>query len=67
MERLKRGKVCHIFVARVTLFAYLPRFAAYVALSRCTSLEGLEVHNFSPATVIAHPKYVDELVKLRNY
>ncbi|KAG9104392.1 hypothetical protein FRC06_002946 [Ceratobasidium sp. 370] len=32
---------------------------AYVALSRCTTLEGLEVQNFSPALVFAHPKVID--------
>ena len=31
---------------------------AYVALSRATSLEGLEVKGFDPAKVMAHPMVV---------
>lgn len=30
--------------------------AAYVALSRATSLEGLEIKGFRPEKVMAHPK-----------
>ena len=29
---------------------------AYVALSRATCLEGLEIHNFDPGKVQAHPR-----------
>ncbi|KAF8597078.1 hypothetical protein BDV93DRAFT_38768 [Ceratobasidium sp. AG-I] len=43
---------------RAQILNSLAYHVAYVALSRCTSLAGLEVHNFSPATVIAHAKYV---------
>lgn len=32
--------------------------SAYVGVSRCTSLEGLEVLNFSPGMVFAHEEYV---------
>lgn len=39
---------------------------AYVALSRCTSLAGLEVHNFSPATVIAHAKVLEWSKNLKS-
>jgi hypothetical protein len=44
-------------LALLQIYAEFYHTVAYVALSRCTKLEGLEVHNFSPSVVIAHPKY----------
>ncbi|CAE6476080.1 unnamed protein product, partial [Rhizoctonia solani] len=42
---------------KVDLAGIFEKGQAYVALSRCTSLEGLEVHNFRPHVVMAHPLY----------
>ncbi|CAE6496469.1 unnamed protein product, partial [Rhizoctonia solani] len=42
---------------KVDLAGTFEKGQAYVALSRCTSLEGLEVHNFRPHVVMAHPVY----------
>ena len=56
MGRSKKDKVRHVLYRHVQELRWFVFSAAYVALSRCTSLEGLEVHNFSPATVIAHTK-----------
>ncbi|KAG1828657.1 hypothetical protein EV424DRAFT_496939 [Suillus variegatus] len=32
---------------------------AYVALSRATSLEGLEIVGFDPSRVLAHPRVIE--------
>ncbi|KAJ1299572.1 hypothetical protein OPQ81_002538 [Rhizoctonia solani] len=44
---------------RVNLAGTFEKGQAYVALSRCTSLEGLEVHNFRPQIVMAHPSVLN--------
>ncbi|KAG8738004.1 hypothetical protein FRC10_007418 [Ceratobasidium sp. 414] len=44
---------------KVDLEGTFEKGQAYVALSRCTTLEGLEVQNFSPALVFAHPKVIN--------
>ncbi|KEP50718.1 putative DNA helicase (PIF1) [Rhizoctonia solani 123E] len=44
---------------KVDLAGTFEKGQAYVALSRCTSLEGLEVHNFRPNVVMAHPVVVN--------
>ncbi|KAF8675180.1 Dna repair and recombination [Rhizoctonia solani] len=48
-------------------FYELREHAAYVALSRCTSLEGLEVHNFIPEVVMAHPAVLNWSRSLPSY
>ncbi|KAB5588631.1 hypothetical protein CTheo_7925 [Ceratobasidium theobromae] len=40
---------------------------AYVAISRCTSLEGLQVINFSPNDVFAHPHSVSHEVVIAGH
>ncbi|KAI9238239.1 MAG: P-loop containing nucleoside triphosphate hydrolase protein [Podila humilis] len=40
---------------------------AYVALSRATSLEGLQVLNFDPRRVMVHPKVIDFYRNLQVY
>ncbi|GJE90946.1 ATP-dependent DNA helicase PIF1 [Phanerochaete sordida] len=44
---------------KVDLARIFEKGQAYVALSRATSLEGLQVLNFDPAKVKAHPKVVE--------
>ncbi|CAE6357434.1 unnamed protein product [Rhizoctonia solani] len=52
---------------KVDLAGIFEKGQAYVALSRCTSLEGLEVHNFRPQVVMAHPPVVDWSRSLSSY
>lgn len=40
---------------------------AYVALSRATSLEGLQVLNFDPRRVMVHPRVIDFYRNLQVY
>ncbi|QRV89235.1 ATP-dependent DNA helicase PIF1 [Ceratobasidium sp. AG-Ba] len=44
---------------RVDLEGTFEKGQAYVALSRCTTIDGLEVQNFSPAIVFAHPRVIE--------
>ncbi|EPQ28558.1 uncharacterized protein PFL1_03862 [Pseudozyma flocculosa PF-1] len=43
---------------RINLNRVFEKGQAYVALSRATSLEGLQVMGFNPAKVMAHPKVI---------
>ncbi|CAE6460423.1 unnamed protein product [Rhizoctonia solani] len=52
---------------KVDLAGIFEKGQAYVALSRCTSLEGLEVQNFSPHVVMAHPQVINWSRSLSTY
>ncbi|KAL5632926.1 hypothetical protein ACGC1H_003426 [Rhizoctonia solani] len=52
---------------KVDLAGTFEKGQAYVALSRCTSLEGLEVHSFKPNVVMAHPLVVNWSRSLSSY
>ncbi|GJJ78194.1 ATP-dependent DNA helicase PIF1 [Entomortierella parvispora] len=51
---------------RVDLTKVFEKGQAYVALSRATNLEGLQVLNFSPYKVMVHPKVVTFYENLRR-
>ena len=51
---------------KVDLGRIFEKGQAYVALSRATSLDGLQVLNFNPAKVQAHPKVIAWSAKLRS-
>ncbi|KAF8203146.1 hypothetical protein BJ912DRAFT_343704 [Pholiota molesta] len=40
---------------KINLGSTFEKGQAYVAISRATSMEGLELHNFDPSKVMAHP------------
>lgn len=52
---------------RVDLGKVFEKGQAYVALSRATSLEGLQVLNFDPRRVMVHPKVIDFYRNLQVY
>jgi ATP-dependent DNA helicase PIF1 len=44
---------------KVDLKRIFEKGQAYVALSRATSLEGLEIVGFDPSRVLAHPRVIE--------
>lgn len=55
--------VCLIANASTRIFEY---GQAYVAISRCTSLQGLQVIGFDPSRIRVHEKVVQFYKKLEN-
>jgi len=43
---------------KVDLARIFEKGQAYVAISRATSMEGLEIESFQPSKVLAHPRVV---------